>query len=287
MILECGTVVREISTASLKGMVVVDSSLDYFLQSRGNPADLFSHNVRLLKSSDSSRTALIQLETGRREVGPKEVFVKEFRFKNTLHSLKPVFGQHRAQIAWQTSCHLLTRGVPVPAPEGFLTKKKGPFCLEGYFFSEVLLGCHSLGTLAWTSEELSKRLDAEGLIEALACEIASLHGSGVAHGDLKWSNILIHEKNNELWFVDLDSARIYGCALGPSRVARDLARFVMYGFQAGIDNTVMNRFLDEYARFRKLDRKSLEIPMARVLRKLRKRHKGAREDSIRQVIRTY
>ena len=282
-----GREVREISRANIEGMVVVGSLLDQFLENNGDPEDLFSHNVQLIKSGDSIRNALIRLSTDKLEVKPKEIFVKEFRSKNTLHGLKPCFTRHRAQIAWQISCHLLNSGIPVPEPEGYLLKKKGPFYRKGYFFSAVLSGCNSLGSLAWTSRELHKRLASGGLVEALALRIAALHDCGVTHGDLKWSNILVHEKNNSLWFVDLDSAKLHTHFLGPSRVARDLARFVLYGFQTETSNAIINRFLDEYCRNRKLDRGSVEAGMAKMLKKLRKRHKSIREDRIKEVLKNY
>ena len=111
-----GREVREISRANIEGMVVVGSLLDQFLENNGDPEDLFSHNVQLIKSGDSIRNALVRLSSAKLEVKPKEIFVKEFRSKNTLHGLKPCFTRHRAQIAWQISCHLLNSGIPVPEP---------------------------------------------------------------------------------------------------------------------------------------------------------------------------
>jgi Lipopolysaccharide kinase (Kdo/WaaP) family len=279
--------VREISRTNIEGMVVVGSLLDHFLENNEDPEDLFSHNVQLLKSDDSIRNALIRLSDAKLEVKPKEIFVKEFRSKNTLHALKPCFTRHRAQIAWQISCHFLNNGVPVPEPEGYLLKKSGPFYGKGYFFSKVLSDCNSLGTLAWNSKELSKRLAFGGLVEALARGIAALHDCGVTHGDLKWPNILVHDKDNRLWFVDLDSAKLHTHFLGPTRVARDLARFVLYGFQTETSNAIINRFLDEYCRQRKLDRGSIEARMAKMLKKLRKRHKSIPEDRIKEVLKNY
>ena len=282
-----GTEVRKISRDDMEGMVVAGSSLDHFLENNGEPADLFSHKVQLLKTEDSIRNALVQLSDAKLEIRPEEIFVKEFSSKNSLHALKPRFSRHRAQIAWQISWHLLKSGISVPEPEGYLLEKSGPFYRKGYFFSKVLSGCTSLGTLARTSKELSKRLASGGLVEALARGIAALHDCGVTHGDLKWPNILVDEKDNRLWFVDLDSAKLHTHFLGPSRVARDLARFVLYGFQIETDNANINKFLDEYCHHRRLARESIEARMAKVLKKLRKRHRGVPEDRIKEVLKNY
>jgi hypothetical protein len=282
-----GSEVRKVSRANIEGMVVVGSSLDHFLENKGDLEDLFSHNVQLLKSGDTIRNALVQLRSAKLEASPEEIFVKEFRSKNTLHALKPHFRRHRAQIAWQISWHLLNSGIPVAEPEGYLLEKNWPFYGKGYFFSKVLSGCNSLATLAWTSRQLSKRFAVGGLVEALAQGIAALHDCGVTHGDLKWPNVLVDEKDNRLWFVDLDSAKLHSHFLGPTKVARDLARFLLYGFQTETNSTYLNKFLDEYCRHRRLARESVEYRMAKVLKKLRKRHKSIPEDRIKEVLMNY
>jgi serine/threonine protein kinase len=285
--LHCGKEVRKISRTNLKGMVVVGSAIDYFLSCNGDLEDLFSHNVQLIKSGESIRNALVRLNNAHLEISLKEIFVKEFRSKNALHALKPCFSRHRAQIAWQISWYLLNAGIPVPEPEGYLLEKSGPYYRKVYFFSKVLSGCHSLATLARTSTEFSKRLDNGGLLEALARGIAELHDCGVTHGDLKWSNILVDENDNSFWFVDLDSAKVHNHFLGPSRVARDLARFVLYGFQTETDGAYINRFIDEYCRHRRLARESVETRMATVLKKFHRRHRSITEERIREVLKNY
>jgi hypothetical protein len=279
--------VRDISHTSFQGRVVVGSSLDWFLLKGGNPEDLLSHDAYVLKSAGSSTNALVDMEAAEPNEASESAFVKEYRVKDAFHSLKYIFVKHGAQVAWETSWHLLGHGVPVPRPQGYLTKKKGPFYTKGYFFAEALSECESLGTFLRIPEGFPSKLDVQALMDALAQEIASLHKAGVAHGDLKWSNILIHNKNHRLWFVDLDASSILTPPLGLSHLGRDLARFLMYGFQTGVDQTMMNRFLDEYARSRDLNRQCIENSVVSVLRKLHKRHSGVPEEQIRQVIRVY
>ena len=279
--------VRKVSSGPYRGMVVVDSTLDHFLQNDGNLDALFQHSGSLLKSSSSARSALVNPDPVSGDVVSKGLYVKEFRYKGVVHSLKHLVGKHRAQVMWKVSWHLLKNSIPVPQPEGYLLEKSWPLYRKGYFFSKVLSGCNSLGTLAWTSNALSKRLASGGLIEALARGIAALHDCGVTHGDLKWSNILVDEKDNRLWFVDLDSAKLHTHFLGPTRVARDLARFVLYGFQTETKNVIISRFLDESCRCRRLTRESIEDRTAKVLKKLRKRHKSVAEDRIKEVLKNY
>ena len=279
--------VRKVLSGPFRGVVVVDSTLDHFLQNGGDPGVLFQDSATFLKSGRSTRSALVNPVPVSGDVISGGLYVKEFRYKGTVHSLKQLFGKHRTQVMWKVSWHLVKNSIPVPEPEGYLLQKSGPFCREGYFFSEALSGCNSLGTLAWTSRELSKRLASGGLLEALARGIAAFHDCGVTHGDLKWSNILVDEKDNRLWFVDLDSAKLHNHFLGPTGVARDLARFVLYGFQTETQSAIIHRFLDEYCRHRRLARESIEDRTAKVLKKLRKRHKSIPEDRIKEVLKNY
>jgi len=83
---------------------------------------------------------------------------------------------------------------------------------------------------------------------------------------------LVDEKVNQLWLIDFDSSKLCRQYPGPKVVARDLARFVLSGLEAGVDGTILARFLGHYARRRNLKLKDIEGPMMKVLQKLRKRH---------------
>ncbi len=269
---------RQVSSGLFRGMVVVDSTLDHFLQNDGDPDALFQHSGSLLKSSSSTRSALVNLDSVSGDVESKSLYVKEFRYKGVVHSLKHLFGKHRAQVMWKVSWHLLNHSIPVPEPEGYLLRKKGPMCPGGYYFSKALSRCPSLHELTEDLEQLNERLDSGGLSRAAAHSVAALHDSGATHGDLKWTNILVNEKANQLWLIDLDASRIHKGHLGPKGVARDLARFVLSGLETGIDGTILARFLGHYTRRRNLKLKDVEVAMMNVLQKLRKRHERKRQD---------
>ena len=263
---------RQVSSGTFRGMVVVDSTLDHFLENDGDPDALSQHSGSLLKSSSSTRSALVNFDPVSGDVESKSLYVKEFRYKGVVHSLKHLFGKHRAQVMWKNSWHLLKHSIPVPEPEGYLLKKKGLICLSGYYFSKALRGCPSLHELTEDLAQLKKRLDSGGLSQVVAHYVAALHDSGATHGDLKWTNILVDEKENQLWLIDLDASSIYGGHLGPKKIVRDLARFVLSGLEAGVDGRILAQFLDHYARRRNLQLKDIEGPMMNVLQKLRKRH---------------
>lgn len=265
--------IREILAGPFRGKVVVNSTTDHFLLNDGNPDDLFLDNSGLLKSSESTCSALVQIPAAITAGDLEPLFVKKFRFKGIIHSLKPLLHQHRAQVMWQVSWHLLNHSIPVAEPEGYLLKQLGPFCLKGYFFARVLPRCFTLDELAADLDQLTIRLDSGGLSGVLAQNIASMHISGVSHGDLKWTNILVDKENNELWFVDLDSAELHGQSPSTKAAARDLARFLLSAQEAGIEEAILERFLDQYAHHRELSRAKIDGPIDKILRKLQYRHK--------------
>ena len=268
---------RQVSSGPFRGMVVVDSTLDHFLKNEGDPDALFQHSGSLLKSSSSTRSALVNLDSVSGDVESKSLYVKEFRYKGVVHSLKYLFGKHRAQVMWKVSWHLLKHSIPVPEPEGYLLKQKGPICPGGYYFSKALRRCPSLHELSEDLDQLNERLDSGGLSLVAAHCVAALHDSAATHGDLKWTNILVNEKENQLWLIDLDASRIHRGHLGPKGIARDLARFVLSGLEAGVDGTILAGFLGHYTRRRNLKLKDIEGPMVNVLQKLRKRHERKRQ----------
>jgi hypothetical protein len=263
---------RQVSSGPFRGRIVADSTLDHFLQKDGNPDTLFQHSGSLLKSGSSTRSALVNLDPVSGDVGSKSLYLKEFRYKGVVHSLKHLFGKHRAQVMWKVSWHLLKHSVPVPEPEGYLLKKKGPICLSGYYFCTALRKCPSLHELTEDLDQIEERLDSGGLNRIAAHYFAALHDSGATHGDLKWTNILVDENENQLWLIDLDASKIHRGHLGPKGIARDLGRFVLSGLEAGVDGTILARFLAYYTQRRNLKLQDIEGPLMKILQKLRKRH---------------
>ncbi|MDH4012297.1 MAG: hypothetical protein OEU55_16365, partial [Desulfobacterales bacterium] len=67
---------RQVSSGPFRGMVVVDSTLDHFLQNDGDPDALVQHSGSLLKSSSSTRSALVNPDSVSGDVESKSLYVK-------------------------------------------------------------------------------------------------------------------------------------------------------------------------------------------------------------------
>ena len=264
---EMQPIIDKYACPPLWGMVLRGSPVDQFLREGGRPEDLFARGSCILKGSGSTRAALVQMGASH------EIFIKEYHFKNLLHSLKPLFGGHRARIVWDISRYLIRKGVPVPRPIGYLVDRRGPFCMRGYFFSESMAECSHLGRVARASAQSNALTEFCELVELIATQVAFLHGSAVTHGDLKWSNILVHKCSERIWFVDLDSARICRHRPTPGQAAPDLARFALSALQYGIDAFAVEHFMDRYSLERGIPRKYIDPPFQDMLKRLRRQHR--------------
>ncbi len=234
---------------------------------------LISQGALPVKESKSTRTAVLDIDCGFPQYEKESVFFKEYRLKSLIHSLKSNFCRHRAEVVWDLSWRLIASGIDVPEPAGYFLKQNGPFCLAGYSFSKLIPASRHLAAAAEKAKEQNAERALGVLMDSIACRVASLHESGVIHGDLKWTNILVHECGSRFWLVDLDSARCLKRAPGPAAVAEDLARFIFGGMQAGVDGALGQRFLDKYSEHRNLNRKILDPHVDRLLGKFIKRHR--------------
>lgn len=159
-------------------------------------------------------------------------FFKRFPLTG-FRSLSRLTGRgNRARTNWRLSRHLQRHGVPVARAEALLVSPR-----ENWFIAEALP----------TGSSLAKRvrrgsLSAEGLQTPLADLLAGLHRAGIAHGDLKWGNILLDE-DETLRLIDLDSAQ----SANRERVDIDLARCIVSALELQMAADWVHGLIARYA----------------------------------------
>ncbi|HJX01832.1 MAG TPA: lipopolysaccharide kinase InaA family protein [Candidatus Humimicrobiaceae bacterium] len=192
-----------------------------------------------LKKNDSSTT--VGIMSGSIFGLSHDLLVKRFNYKGFFDFLfKTIFGS-KARFLWDINLRLYRKGLPVPMPIAYADlsfKQKNSF-----YFSSVIDNSDNLGNI------YKKGLFSESgeLAKVLGETIAKWHLSGVVHGDLKWSNILLRKSADgyRFFLIDLDRSRIYPRPFIKG-IIKDLVRFYRYGIELRADEWVDSEFLPAY-----------------------------------------
>lgn len=209
-------------------------------------------HCRVVKRDSHSRVALGELQR-------KHCYLKLYQPKSSLQRLAFRLGRGRAVQAFDNAALLAASNIPVPGPLACLRVQGGLLLVtEGMEQGRDLKSC-------WQGEELMTPL-----LLAAAGSIASLHRSGFAHGDSKWSNLLWSD--NHVYLVDLEAVR--ACSPGSAAQWRDLARFTVNAEDLGLPSADYEGFLTRYCQQMDIDREAAIAAMQVPLGRLRRRHQG-------------
>jgi RIO-like serine/threonine protein kinase len=189
--------------------------------------DGFLARARLLKAGRSST------------VGAADGLVlKRYNFRRWSRPLKDLLRESRAQAGFRRSYHLELNGIATPRVLAAADERALGMVRRGFVLMEEVSGG---GDLATFSGDLAV---AAGRVGHL---IASLHGNGFSHRDLKPGNVLFREDGRPV-LVDLDGLR-FRLAVPPAVMAQNLARLAGGAAQSGrLDRRTVFRFLRTYGR---------------------------------------
>ncbi|MBW1678596.1 MAG: hypothetical protein JRJ08_00380 [Deltaproteobacteria bacterium] len=177
----------------------------------------------------------------------QSLIVKEYKSINLLSRLKAVFRISKARRAWINAHNLLMRGISTPVPVAFGEKKRWGIIRESFFITEKIPEAEAsdfyLKELSGNLRDLKK----EFLIR-LARQIRWMHQTGICHGDLKASNILVTilEEKPVIFLVDPDGVKIRN-KLGVKEIAKDLSR-LRAAFSGILSQSEHEYFLAIYGR---------------------------------------
>ena len=186
---------------------------------------------------------------------------KRIRRRTWLKTLTSFLPPQRALRTWQMGHALLARGVETPRPLAVIVPRWFSWRRESWLATEWLAGGENLtafldrlGSCSGTS--LSLRTSARpgvpqtlhAAAESVGDLIGRMHAAGIAHRDLKASNLLLSAAAGELraWVIDLDGVSLKS-QVSAARRARNLARLALgLAHRPEITNTVRLRFLRRY-----------------------------------------
>ncbi|MCP4474584.1 MAG: hypothetical protein GY821_08500 [Gammaproteobacteria bacterium] len=129
--------------------------------------------------------------------------VKRYNFRGWLRLLKRCFRISRARRSW-LNAHLLQQvGIATVKPLAFFEQRCGFLRFKSYFVAEHLDGVLLNDYFASDADAVEKTAVADRVITLLE----QLVSYGIHHGDLKATNILLHQGRPRL--LDLDALRFY------------------------------------------------------------------------------
>jgi tRNA A-37 threonylcarbamoyl transferase component Bud32 len=171
---------------------------DAFQNLYRNPDSVFAEaEGRYLKRGNTSTIV-------RTTVDGVDVAVKRYNIKGTWHGIRQSLRRTRASISWQNAHLLHFYGVCTARPIGFVEKRLGLTRRVSYFISEYVAGpsCREFFSGQHASDSEGRRL-----AEEITHVLSTLARYKLRHGDMKATNILIHDRRPCL--VDLDAMREY------------------------------------------------------------------------------
>ena len=182
---------------------------------------------RTLKNGRTTRVFVATLEGPDR---PRELVFKRYNPKGLLWALRYSVRWSGGLRSWRAANALVTRHIPTAVPIAAWEKRCGPILFDSGVVTEHLAGVEELHAFVASTlgemtgrEKLAARKRAAALLGEM---LRNMHDRGLAHRDLKASNLLVVRDGvdvREIVLVDLDGVRIVSDVSRERRI-KDLAR---------------------------------------------------------------
>jgi len=228
-----------------------------------HPADLLNKPIKIFKKEGDKSTILIDAPV--KNVGEDE---KQWIIKSSeAHSFffKKIINRAQAKNSLVLIKHLSDLGLPVPRLYAYLWEKGKVD--RYYLIAEGLYESVNLALLERNQKERFSSLLDDGLVEKLVVALATFHKNGYAHGDVKWSNIVIL-KNGNFRFVDVEHVKKPLGFFAQRLFVKDLARFLIAAQEAGLDERDMTGIIKTYSVSRSLSQQKVVEELRPQIKKL-------------------
>jgi len=241
--------------------------------------DLSGFRSRNIK--EGSRTVINEVALPKGEE-LEHLVIKSYNTGGVLSRLKALLRMSRAERAWIHAHQLVMRGIPTPAPVAF--GQKGPWGIRQVSIFLTVKIPTAQGSDIFLKElpqqftDREQRVLKKDFLVRLARMIRWMHVTGLCHGDLKASNILvtIHEKELSVFLVDMDGMKMRN-RMRVRDVARDLSR-LKAAFTEVLSQSEYEHFLNIYRKgnpfFQTHHKKILEVVHALTAKKIRQKQRS-------------
>ena len=127
--------------------------------------------------------------------------IKRYNTKSLWHALRRTVRQSRALNCWKMSKRFDRAGISIPRPVAYIEKRFGPFRGKSYFINEYIDAVNIFTYITTHPDRATTKSTEQKVVELFE----ALRTTGINHGDMKATNILVH--NGNLLVLDLDAAR--------------------------------------------------------------------------------
>jgi tRNA A-37 threonylcarbamoyl transferase component Bud32 len=180
---------------------------------------------------------------------------KRCRPRNAWKAICDRFRSSRAMRNWRGGHALLARRIATARPLAVVESRRSgrSGSRESYLAVQWIEGTENLHLWGWriADRPVRERLHlARRCAKSLGALLGRMHAKQISHRDLKGSNLLVAERENELrtWLIDTDGVTIRR-RLSPRRLAADLARLATsVEAHPWVTRSIRYRFLRAYAR---------------------------------------
>jgi len=245
-----GKEIEEWSAGPWKGMLRKDFRPYFFAMIEEKGFSFQGAGIKTLRKTSRGSVKEAAFSEG---IKSRPLIVKEYKAEDFLSSLRTMFRTSRAKRAWVNAHNLLLRGISTPLPVAFGERKRLGMLRESVLLTEKIPGAK---TSALFLKELSENfsdskkiaLFKRDFLIRLARLIRWMHQTGICHGDLKASNILVtlHKGSPFIFLVDMDGVRIRN-TLKVNDVAKDLSR-MRAAFSGILSQADQDYFIEIYRR---------------------------------------
>lgn len=189
-----------------------------------SPGDLFAR-VEAARTRPEARTlkATPTVQVVRSSMDGREVLIKRYLLPTLRWRMKYAGRVSRARRAWASAQAVAAAGIATPEPLGFLEIRGRLWPRESVYLCAFETQAPDLRS--WLERSYAGWTDArrDALAEELRVFLRRFFGHGVTHPDLKASNILVRDPDDDarrtLMIIDLEAG-----ACRPVRIRRDLVR---------------------------------------------------------------
>lgn len=154
------------------------------------------------------------------KVDGREFVVKRYNVKNPVHGLRLAFKKSRADRSWFGAHLLLESGIRTPRPIAMKEARLGPFRNRAWLICDYIEG---ISAREYFQETPFK--DDNDLPQQILHIFEQLETLQVSHGDMKATNIMVHD--GKAFLIDLDSMALHKSRARFAKARRkDVKRFM-------------------------------------------------------------